>query len=242
MPKIDVMLQMMSAKNVERVVLTADQPYQVWAGGQRIERTVTPRAQLRAIIEEIVPFSLQSSLQNGGTFGFEHVCAYGTFDVGVSQDFGKLRVTLAPEIACPSAAPPTTPSLPLPPSPPPSAPTPIVPAPNYPPPISPPNFYPPPAHGPVQHVHHYHVAPTLGRSPRSRIVAGLLGLLLPGLGIHRFYLGYTGTGLCYLLMLFVFSWFTCGVTAWLAGIVGFIEGIIILCGGMNDAEGHPLSF
>jgi len=81
-------------------------------------------------------------------------------------------------------------------------------------------------------------------SPKSRVVAGLLGIFLGGLGIHRFYLGYTGMGLL-MLLLTVF-----GGTASLAcvpgagcGIValwGFIEGIICLAGGMRDANGLEL--
>lgn len=67
---------------------------------------------------------------------------------------------------------------------------------------------------------------------KSRATAGLLGLLLPGLGIHRFYLGYTAIGLLQILVTIV----TCG---W-GSIWGFVEGIIILCGGMNDSDGRPL--
>ena len=96
-----------------------------------------------------------------------------------------------------------------------------------------------PQGGPDLHVHH-HYAPVVQNSPRSRVVAGLLGLFLPALGIHRFYLGYTGVGVCYLVMTLVLGWFTCGLSAALAGVIGMIEGIIILCGGMNDAEGRPL--
>ncbi len=77
-------------------------------------------------------------------------------------------------------------------------------------------------------------------SSHSRVGAGLLGLFFGGLGIHRFYLGYGGVGVLYLLMVFVFSWLTCGITAYLALFCGVIEGILILCGGMNDADGRPL--
>ena len=245
MPKIDAMLQMMSAKNVDRAILTADKPYQVWVGAQRIERTVTSGAQLRAIIDEIVPASLQSAWKSGGAFGFEHVSTHGIFDVGVSHDLGALKLTLSPKTG--QAIVPTPPSAPIasalpsmpPPSPPQHSPQPIVPAYPAPYPNAPPGYYPPQAQGDVHH-HHYNIAPAVGTSPRSRIVAGLLGLLLPGLGIHRFYLGYAGAGICYLLMTLVFVWLTCGFSAYIAIFIGFIEGIIILCGGMNDAEGRPL--
>lgn len=70
-------------------------------------------------------------------------------------------------------------------------------------------------------------------SHRSRLVAGLLGIFLGYLGIHRFYLGYTGVGVAQLLL----TVFTAGI----AGIWGFIEGILCLCGQMTDVDGLPLS-
>lgn len=54
---------------------------------------------------------------------------------------------------------------------------------------------------------------------KSKVVAGVLALLLGGLGIHKFYLGKIGMGILYLL----FCW--TGIPA----IIGFIEGIIYLC-------------
>lgn len=53
---------------------------------------------------------------------------------------------------------------------------------------------------------------------KSKIVAGILAILLGGLGIHKFYLGKVGSGIVYLL----FCW------TWIPEIVGFIEGIIYL--------------
>ena len=38
-------------------------------------------------------------------------------------------------------------------------------------------------------------------NPKSRITAGILALFLGGLGIHRFYLGRTGSGVAMLLLL-----------------------------------------
>ena len=59
----------------------------------------------------------------------------------------------------------------------------------------------------------------MAHSDKSKIAAGVLALLLGGLGIHKFYMGKTGKGLLYLL----FSW--TGIPA----IIGFIEGIMYLC-------------
>ncbi|WP_336716338.1 TM2 domain-containing protein [Arthrobacter sp. USHLN218] len=70
---------------------------------------------------------------------------------------------------------------------------------------------------------------------KSRLVAGLLGILLGGLGIHRFYLGYVGLGIAQIAVTLV----TFGVGA----IWGFIEGIMILVGAemfRRDAKGVPL--
>ena len=66
---------------------------------------------------------------------------------------------------------------------------------------------------------------------KSRLVAGLLGIFLGGLGVHNFYLGYTGKAIAQILLSCI------GVGA----IWGLIEGILILCGNINkDAKGNPL--
>jgi TM2 domain-containing membrane protein YozV len=68
---------------------------------------------------------------------------------------------------------------------------------------------------------------------KSKIAAGLLGIFLGSLGIHRFYLGYTTIGVIQIIV----SVFTLGA----GGIWGFIEGIMILTGNINkDAQGRPL--
>ena len=57
---------------------------------------------------------------------------------------------------------------------------------------------------------------------KSKVTAGLLGIFLGGLGIHKFYLGKIGLGIIYL----IFCW------TYIPSIIGFIEGIIYLC--QND--------
>lgn len=54
---------------------------------------------------------------------------------------------------------------------------------------------------------------------KSKVTAGVLAILLGGLGAHKFYLGRPIQGIIYLL----FCW------TWIPGIIGFIEGIIYLC-------------
>lgn len=68
---------------------------------------------------------------------------------------------------------------------------------------------------------------------KSKIVAGILGIVLGGFGVHRFYLGFVGIGLLQILVTFL----TCGIGTWW----GVIEGILILTGSINrDAQGRPL--
>lgn len=54
----------------------------------------------------------------------------------------------------------------------------------------------------------------------KKLVAGLLGILLGGLGIHKFYLGYTKEGIIQIVVTIV----TCGF----GSIIGLIEGILYL--------------
>jgi TM2 domain-containing membrane protein YozV len=68
-------------------------------------------------------------------------------------------------------------------------------------------------------------------SEKSKIVAGLLQVLLP-LGIGRMYMGHTGMGVAQLLV----TIFTCGIGA----VWPFIDGIIILVNDTTDADGRML--
>ncbi|MBR3814445.1 MAG: TM2 domain-containing protein [Spirochaetaceae bacterium] len=61
-------------------------------------------------------------------------------------------------------------------------------------------------------------------SNKKRVTAGVLALLLGGIGVHKFYLGQIGKGIAYIL----FCWTV------IPEILALIEGIRILC--MNDAE------
>ncbi len=66
----------------------------------------------------------------------------------------------------------------------------------------------------------------------TRIAAGICGILLGGLGIHKFVLGYTTAGVIMLLI----SIASCGIGWPVMKIIGIIEGIIYLA--KNDAEFH----
>ena len=59
---------------------------------------------------------------------------------------------------------------------------------------------------------------------KDKMVAGLLGIFLRSLGIHKFYLGYIKTAVIMLLV----SLLTCGIGAPIMEIVGLVEGIMYL--------------
>ncbi len=59
---------------------------------------------------------------------------------------------------------------------------------------------------------------------KNRIAAGLFGILLGGLGIHKFYLGKIGWGILYLALCWTF----------IPALAGLIEGILYLT--MSDQE------
>jgi len=67
--------------------------------------------------------------------------------------------------------------------------------------------------------------PAIASRAAGKIPAGVCGILLGSLGIHKFILGYTGAGLI-LLLLTVLS---CGILGAVTHIIGLIEGIIYLC-------------
>lgn len=67
---------------------------------------------------------------------------------------------------------------------------------------------------------------------KSRLVAGLLGIFLGGLGVHNFYLGYIGKAIAQIALSFCFG---------IGAIWGFVEGVMLLAGSINcDANGVPL--
>ena len=64
----------------------------------------------------------------------------------------------------------------------------------------------------------------------KKIAAGLCGIFLGSLGVHKFILGYTTEGLTMLLITLL----TCGLGWIVMSIIGFIEGIIYLT--MSDEQ------
>lgn len=81
----------------------------------------------------------------------------------------------------------------------------------------PPSYPEPPRFNPVEN--------PKGQPPqKSKLAARLFGLFLGSLGIHNFYLGYTGKAITQLLLTLL----SIGVLAFVSAVWGLIEGILIL--------------
>lgn len=64
----------------------------------------------------------------------------------------------------------------------------------------------------------------------NKVAAGICGILIGGLGIHKFILGFTTPGLIMLLVTIL----TCGIGAPVMHLIGLIEGIIYLTKSDED--------
>ncbi|HVF20603.1 MAG TPA: TM2 domain-containing protein [Mycobacteriales bacterium] len=106
-----------------------------------------------------------------------------------------------------------------------------VPPPGYGPP---PGYVPPPGYGPPYGYPvpgaPYGVDPMTGvpLSDKSKVIAGVLQLVLGAVGAGRWYTGHYGIAVAQLL--------TCGGL----GIWALIDGIMMLVGNVKDPQGRPL--
>lgn len=75
------------------------------------------------------------------------------------------------------------------------------------------------------------------KSGKSKIAAGILGILLGTFGVHNFYLGYKNKAIAQVLITVL----SCFTLSFISAIWGLIEGIMILTGSINvDSDGTPL--
>jgi TM2 domain-containing membrane protein YozV len=70
----------------------------------------------------------------------------------------------------------------------------------------------------------YSSVPPYNPADSKRIIAGVMGILLGSLGVHKFVLGYSGAGVVMLLV----SVLSCFTLSPVMGLIGLIEGIIYL--------------
>lgn len=85
------------------------------------------------------------------------------------------------------------------------------------------SYYPPQPPQPT----HYTVPP-MGYQQKSRLAAGLLGIMFGTFGVHNFYLGFQTKAIIQLVVALAGGLITCGVATVAMAIWGLIEGIQIL--------------
>ena len=74
---------------------------------------------------------------------------------------------------------------------------------------------------------------------KSKVAAGVLAILLGSLGIHKFYLGFTGPGLVYLLINtvgFAVTWLMLFIPNYVLAVIAIVEGIIYLTKSDEEFE------
>ena len=82
---------------------------------------------------------------------------------------------------------------------------------------------------------------------KKKLIAGLLGIFLGGLGIHKFFLGYKQTGITMLVVWLVGTILgrvvagLFGIIPFLVAVVGFIEGILYLVKSDDQFEATYLN-
>jgi TM2 domain-containing membrane protein YozV len=72
--------------------------------------------------------------------------------------------------------------------------------------------------------------------PRSKAAAAILAFGLGWLGVHNFYLGRNGLGVVQLSATIA----SCGILLPVVWVWAFVEGILVLTGGIRDKLGRPL--
>ena len=77
-------------------------------------------------------------------------------------------------------------------------------------------------------------APDRDQFVGKKMAAGICGILLGGLGIHKFILGLTTPAVIMLLVTIIGGILTCGLGAIPMGIIGLIEGIMYLTKSDDD--------
>lgn len=87
-----------------------------------------------------------------------------------------------------------------------------------------------PAPGYAQAGQNYAQTAPAASNAKSKIVAGILGILLGTFGVHNFYLGFTGKAVAQLLITVL----SIGMLSFVSAIWGLIEGILILVSKPGD--------
>lgn len=77
----------------------------------------------------------------------------------------------------------------------------------------------------------YYDVPPVGYQQKSRLGAGILGVMFGMFGVHNFYLGNNTRGVIQLVVSLAGGLLTCGVATAAMEIWGIVEGIQLIIGG-----------
>ena len=80
--------------------------------------------------------------------------------------------------------------------------------------------------------------PPAGYQQKSRLAAGLLGIILGAFGIHNYYLGFNARGTVQLVLCLAGGLLTCGLGTVAALVWGFIEGVMLLSSNGPRFDGN----
>jgi len=79
---------------------------------------------------------------------------------------------------------------------------------------------------PMQHMPNYG-SQTKPAGAEKKLATGICGILLGGLGVHKFILGYNTEGVI-MLVTFLAGFLLCGIPSLVVTVIGIIEGIYLM--------------
>jgi len=97
MAAIDQLLEKMTQRGLERVVLTGDQPMRAFANGRETQAAVIPLARLQALTQEITPVDLRLQLTENCKLEFPYQSPHGVYKITAasSPDTFQVEITAA---------------------------------------------------------------------------------------------------------------------------------------------------
>ncbi len=80
---------------------------------------------------------------------------------------------------------------------------------------------------PIQPAGNFGMQPPKPEGADKKLAAGLCGILLGGLGVHKFIMGYKNEGII-MLAIYVGGILLCGIPSLVISIIGIVEGVTYL--------------
>lgn len=113
MAQVDKLIERMTQRQIERVVIVGGQPMRLVAANQETAGAVVEVQSLETMLSEVAPSNLLQQLERDGIIQFAHSSQHGTVNVAASRSNGALQVSIAltpPPIAASTPDPVQAPS------------------------------------------------------------------------------------------------------------------------------------